>query len=247
MTPKDWIKIMLGMLAIFGVGMVVRAGIMSGKSKVEELTQGTSSISIPMLGMPFRTATGEIGSIQRLHVDRSAPKQVSGFRLAVTLNDGVDVDQFDDCEITVSNPETIDENTAFTCLTEADSGFSELVQFGTITFRPSGEVHRLMVPESVRDEIRQAGREPAAAAAVAESAGDGSFEMTADSAAGRFSITVNGRQLIDIRGDSSGGTVLIIDPETGKKLVDIQGGESGASVKIDAPAPPAAPPATGRP
>jgi hypothetical protein len=247
MTPKDWIKIVLGMLVIFGVGMVVRAGIMSGKSKVEELTQGTASISIPMLGMPFRTAAGELGSIQRLHVDRSAPKRVSGFRLAVTLNDGVDVDQFDACEITVSNPEMIDENTAFTCLTEADSGFSELVQFGTITFRPSGEVHRLMVPESVRDEIQQAGREPATAAAVAESAGDGSLEMTADSSTGHFSLKVNGRQLIDIRGDSNGGTVLIIDPETGKKLVDIKGGQNGSSVTIDAPAPPAAPPATGRP
>ncbi len=247
MTPKDWIKIVLGMLLIFGVGMGIRAGIMSGKSKVQELTQGTSSISIPMLGMPFRTAAGEIGSIQRLYVDRSAPKRVSGFRLAVTLNDGVDVDQFDHCEVTVTNPETINEHTAFTCLTEADSGFSELVQFGSITFRPSGEVHRLMVPRSVRDEIRQAGREPAAAAAAAEAAGDSAFEMTTDSSDGRLSIKVNGRQLIDIRGDSSGGTVLIIDPETGKKLVDIRGGDGGSSITIDAPPKPAAPPVNGRP
>lgn len=247
MTPKDWIKIVLGMLVIFGVGMVVRAGIMSGKSKVESLTKGTESISIPMLGMPFRTAAGEIGSINRLYVDRSAPKQVSGFRLAVTLNDGVDVDQFDHCEVTVTDPETINEHTAFTCLTEADSGFSELVQFGSITFRPSGEVHRLMVPRAVRDEIRQAGREPAVAAAAAEATGDSTFEMTTDSSDGRLSIKVNGRQLIDIRGDSSGGTVLIIDPETGKKLVDIRGGGGGSSITIDAPPKPAAPAATGRP
>ena len=247
MTPKDWIKIVLGMLAIFTVGMVVRAGVNSGKSAFSEMTEGTASISIPMLGIPFRTTAGELGSIQRLYVDRSSPKQVSGFRLAVTLNDGVDVDQFDDCEVTVTNPESIDENTAFTCLTSADSGFSELVQFGSITFRPSGEVHRLMVPASVRDEIQQAGGEPAQAATVAESAGDGSFEMTADSSDGRLSIKVNGRQLIDIRGDSSGGTVLIIDPETGKKLVDIKGGEGGSSIRIDAPPKPAAPPAGGRP
>ncbi len=247
MTPKDWIKIVLGMLAIFTVGMVVRAGVNSSKSTFMEMTEGTASISIPMLGMPFRTTAGELGSIQRLYVDRSSPKQVSGFRLAVTLNDGVDVDQFDDCEVTVTNPEAIDENTAFTCLTSADSGFSELVQFGSITFRPSGEVHRLMVPASVRDEIRQAGREPAVAAATAEAAGDSAFEMTADSSEGRLSIKVNGRQLIDIRGDSSGGTVLIIDPETGKKLVDIKGGEGGSSITIDAPPKPAAPPPGGRP
>lgn len=247
MTPKDWFKIVLGMFAIFGVGMLVRAGIMTGKSKVEALAHGTESISIPMLGMPFRTTSGELGSIQRLYVDRSAPKRVSGFRLAVTLNDGVDVTQFADCEITVTNPETIDENTAFTCLTEADSGFEDLVQFGTITFRPSGQVHRLMVPESVRDQIRDAGREPAAAAVMDDASGDSTFEMTADSAAGSLSIKVNGRQLVDIRGDSDGGTVLIIDPETGKKLVDIRGGEGTASIRIDAGAPPAPPATTGRP
>jgi hypothetical protein len=250
MTPKYWFKIVLGMLGIFLVGMLIQEAFTTGKSKVEALAEGTESISIPMLGMPFRTAAGDLGSIQRLHVDRSAPKQVSGFRLAVTLNDGVDVDQFDDCEITVSNPEMIDEHTAFTCLTSADSGFSDLVQFGTITFRPSGEVHRLMVPESVRDEIRQAGREPAvAAAATADASGatDGTVEMTTDSSTGRFSLKVNGRQLIDIRGDSSGGTVLIIDPETGKKLVDIKGGEGGASITIDTPPTPPAPATGGRP
>lgn len=245
MTPKYWIKIALGMFLVFAVGMLIRWGVHTGKNKVEELTQGTASISIPMLGMPFRTAAGELGTINRLHVDRSAPNRISGFRLAVTLNDGVDVDQFDHCEVTVVNPEQINKNTAFTCLTEADSGFHELVQFGTITFRPSGETHRLMVPDHVREQIQNAGGESAITAAAV--AGDPAVDISADSTAGGLSIKVNGRQIVDIRGDSNGGSVLIIDPETGRKLVDISGSDAGARVRVTPP--PAAPaaPATGQP
>ncbi len=240
MTPKYWIKVVLGMLGVFAVGMFIRYGVMQGKSKVEEIAEGTSSISIPMLGMGFRTSKGQLGSIQRLHVDRSAPKQVSGFRLAVTLKDGVDVDQFDNCEITVTNPEQIDENTVFTCVTAADAGFEELVQFGTIAFSPSGEVHRLMIPRTVRDEIVQSGRDVPADTAA------GASQVTTDAGDGGLSVKVNGRQIVNIQGDSAGGTVLIIDPETGTTLVDIRGGQGGTAVKSDAPAAPPAP-ATGRP
>jgi hypothetical protein len=231
MTPKYWIKIVLGMCLVFAVGMLIRSGVDAGKNTFEEMTEGTASISIPMLGMPFRTAAGELGSINRLHVDRSSPKRISGFRLAVTLNDGVDVDQ-------------INENTAFTCLTEADSGFHDLVQFGTINFRPSNETHRLMVPAHVRDQIQNAGRETAVEAAAV--AGDAAADVASDNQSGGLSIKVNGRQIVDIRGDSNGGSVLIIDPETGRRLVDISGSEAGGSVKVNTPTAPAAP-ATGQP
>ncbi len=34
MTPKYWLKIVLGKLAIFEVGMVVVSGVRAGKSKI---------------------------------------------------------------------------------------------------------------------------------------------------------------------------------------------------------------------
>lgn len=245
MTPKYWTKIVLGMLAVFAVGMFIRYGVMEGKRKVVALTEGTESISVPMLGMPFRTvAGGELGGIQRMWVDRSAPDRISGFRFAVTLNDGVSVDQFDECEVTVANPEHFDRESFFTCLTEADSGYADLVQFGTITFRPSGEVHRLMVPRHIRDEIRGVSAEADFAAAEAAA---GEMAMQAGSGGEGLSIKVNGRNIVDIRGDSSGGRVLIIDPATGKPLVNITGGPEGGRVEVDAPAPPVPPAPTGRP
>ncbi|MCA9763007.1 MAG: hypothetical protein KC544_07775, partial [Gemmatimonadetes bacterium] len=130
------------------------------------------------------------------------------------------------------------EDTRFTCLTAADPGFEELVNFGTIRFEPSGQVHRLMVPASVRDEIRHAdgGSGVAEASAVETQSTDGGL-----------SIKINGKSIVDIHGDSAGGVVRINDPETGKSIVDISSGAEGAAVSVDAPPAPKAPAKSGTP
>ncbi len=215
MTLKYWLKILLGMLAIFTGGMFVVQGVEAGKRKVTSFVDSAAPITIPMFGMPFRTGKGQLGALERLRVERSAPRVVDGFHLAVTLDSGVDVDQFDNCEITVSDPESIDEHTTFDCLTEADSAFASLVQFGTITFAPSGEVHRLMIPAQQRDEIR--------GAFATDDATLVSDSVQVDSTTeGSLKVEINGRRIVDIRADSAGGQVRVVDPSTGKAIVDIK-------------------------
>lgn len=215
MTPKYWIKIVAGMLGIFVVGMVIVTAVRAGVNEVETFVDSANPITVPMFGTPFRTAKGELGKIQQLRIERESPRVVDGFHLTVSLDDGVDVDQFDYCEVTIVDASNIDENTTFTCLTAADPLFEDLVNFGSITFRPSGETHRLMVPSAVRDEIRTAFQE-----------GDGpSDSVTVDSREGNGKVVVEigGKRVVDISGDSTGGQVIIRNPETGEKIVDIKG------------------------
>lgn len=263
MTPKYWIKIVLGMFAIFLVGMVVVQGVNAGKQKVQHFAEGTSSITVPMFGAAFRVGGTELGGIQSLRIERDAPKVIGGFHLKVTLKDGVDVNQFDDCEVTVENPEQIDEHTQFACLTAADSGFAELVQFGTVTFQPSGETHRLMVPAQVVAEIQSAGHEAeaqaiadaaaegasaeAAAMAGVDAANGGNVVIDADSSKGRVRLTINGREIVNIQGSEAGGTVMVRDPKTGKPIVQIKGDSAGGKVTIDAPPVPNQPAKPGTP
>jgi hypothetical protein len=211
MTWKYWLKIILGMLAIFTGGMFVTKGLQAGRSFVDS----DRPFTVPLMNMAFRTAKGELGTLQKLRIERSSPREVEGFHLSATLHDGVDVNQFDLCEVTVSNPENIDENTSFDCITAAHPGFEDLVQFGTITFQPSGESHRLMVPSAVRDEIRNAFMEDH----------DGAMTEIWDDSTGEGSVKVevNGRRIVDIHADSTGGRVRITDPETGKTIVDVKG------------------------
>lgn len=215
MTRKYWIKIIAGMLGIFVVGMVIVSAVRSGVDHVEHLVDSATPITVPMFGTPFRTANAELGRIQQLRIERESPRVVDGFHLTVSLDDGIDVGQFADCEVTIVDAEEIDEHTVFSCLTKADSGFADLVQFGTVTFRPSGQVHRLMVPSEVRAEIRSAFRDgDAASDSVAVDARDGD---------GRVVVRINGRNVVDIHGDSTGGQVIIRNPDTGEKVVDIKG------------------------
>ncbi len=232
MTPKDWIKIVAGMLVIFAVGMFAVSGIKAGKRKVGDIAHTSNAITLPMLGVSFKMNDAALGGVQKLRVERSAPDRIESFHLTVTLDEGVDVNQFDDCELTVSDASQIDDKTTFTCLTDADPGFDQLVDFGTITFLPSGERHRLMLPEDVRNDIRH----------IQPGSGDQVSTVADD---GNLSVKVNGRQVVDIQGSEAGGRVLIKDPATGKVIVDIQGNDAGGTVKVDGklvtPAAPKAP------
>jgi hypothetical protein len=238
MTPKYWLKIIAGMLGIFVIGMLVVGGIRNASGKVRSVVESSNPLNVPLLGMTFRTGKGELGKLERLRIERSEPGVINGFHFVATLNDGVDVDQFDLCEVTVSNPEHFNRNSTFDCLTAADSGYDDLVNFGTITFKPSGEVHRLMLPSRIRDEIisafsnsDDAGAE-AMATAAADAANDGS----------RLRVTVEGKTLVDINGDSSEGGVRIVDPRTGRVVVDLKAGPGGANVTIaEPPVPPGGP------
>jgi hypothetical protein len=215
MTPKYWLKIILGMLAIFTCGMFVVKGVEAGKNRaVEHFVESADPITVPLLGMPFRTAKGQLGKFDKLRIDRSSPREIEGFYLTATLDEGVDVDQFDLCEVTVTDLEDFDEHTTFDCLTAANPGFDDLVQFGTITFKPSGESHRLMVPSAVRDQIRTAFLEDEEGAIT---------EIFDDSTGtGTVRVEINGKNIVDIHGDSTGGHVRINDPQTGKTIVDVK-------------------------
>ncbi|MEO8479808.1 MAG: hypothetical protein ABI542_09280 [Gemmatimonadota bacterium] len=222
MIDKIYIgKIGLGMAAVFGIGMVVASGVDAGKHQVHEIVRTNATLSVPLLGLPFRTAKGELGTMQKLRIVRSAPDMIESFDLTVRLNDGVSADQFNNCEVTVVDPENLNQDTKFTCITAADSGFEDLVQFGYVHFEPSNARHRLMIPKSVRDEIR--------------SHGDTNVVVSGDSGAqtnageGSLNIKVNGKSVVEIHGDSAGGAVMIRNPETGEPIVDIDGGK----VKVD--------------
>ncbi len=221
MTPKYWIKIVLGMLGVFIVGMVVATGIRAGKSGVHRLVDSADAVTLPMFGVPFMLGDLKLGSMQSLRVERDAPREVSGFHLKVRLDDPASLDTLADCQISLDDFDSIDEHSRFVCVVPADSIAEGMEQFGTITFQPSGQVHVLLAPAKVRQELR---------AALVDSPGDanGSTSVAIDSAnGGNVSVKINGKQIVDIHGDSAGGHVLIRDPSTGKTIVEVKGGSDG--------------------
>jgi hypothetical protein len=215
MTPKLWFRMFLGMFAIFAVGMLLRAGFHKGRNAVTHITEGSGSITIPLLSMPFRVGDATLGTLQRVRIDRSAPKVVSGFHLFARLDDTVALARFDNCRLTVIDPNNLDEKTSFACASVDDSSKQAMVAFGTVTLQPSGREFVLLIPESVKRDLQNGSGTSADASSTA-----GETVDIATANAGSMDIKVNGKSILSMKGDSNGGHLIVHD-ENGKEVVNM--------------------------
>jgi hypothetical protein len=68
MSVSYWTKIGLGALAIFAVGMVLVGMGRRGTEWVDHVAHSASTISVPIVFVPFRLDGRDIGSIRRLDI-----------------------------------------------------------------------------------------------------------------------------------------------------------------------------------
>ena len=178
-----WLRIVLGALVIFAVGMVIAKMIRRGSAAVHEIAEGAGPISVPVPGfVPFSLDGIRLGSVRRITMYRDAPKVPSRFVVSVSLPDSVASDRLARCIILVDTSQNttgtstnINAKTAFRCLSAADTAGKDLVPFGTIVIRSRGDSFPFLLPRSVVDDMRNPARPAAdsATAAVAESVGAG--------------------------------------------------------------------------
>ena len=222
MTFKYWLRVALGMLVIFAIGAFVVRGVRSGKAFVNS----DRAIDIPMLGASFKLGGERLGKIQRLRIERSSPRSVSGLDLTVALDSNVAVSRFDGCSLAIIDAKNIDKNTTFVCATPADQARLELVPFGTVILR-SGSDSRvdllLLVPQSVVAELQQS-------LVSGHGMNDtGNVDINGDS--GSLHVRVNGKNIVSIVGDSVGGSIKVFDAK-GRAIVDIAGDSTGGYVTV---------------
>lgn len=152
MSPRYWIRISLGALAIFAVGMVFIGMGHKGSAWADHVAHSASTISIPLVFVPFRLDGESIGSIKRLDIMREAPEHVSGALIAVKLRDGVGL-PMESCELAIDDLDDIGDGATFYCADEAAQLAEELVRFGTVVFEPGGARRALLLPLEVIEEI----------------------------------------------------------------------------------------------
>jgi hypothetical protein len=128
-----WVKIILGALAIFALGMVIRAGINRGRDRIHSITETSEPINIPFpLGiMPFRLDGTKLGTVERVTLLRDSPKGISNIRVMVKLSDSIPPSRLKQCMMTIDDPQRINENTTFRCQA-ADTAGLQLVPYGEI-------------------------------------------------------------------------------------------------------------------
>jgi hypothetical protein len=128
-----WVKIILGALAIFALGMVIRAGINKGRDRIHSITETSDPITIPFpLGiMPFRLDGAKLGTVERVTLLRDSPKGISNIRVMVKLSDSIPPSRLKSCMLTIDDPQQINERTTFRCQA-ADTAGLNLVLYGEV-------------------------------------------------------------------------------------------------------------------
>ena len=68
-----WLKILLGALGIFAVGMIGVTMVRSGIAKVNSVVHGDGPITIPLGLIPFALAGERLGKLDHVTLHREAP------------------------------------------------------------------------------------------------------------------------------------------------------------------------------
>jgi hypothetical protein len=160
-----WIRIALGALAIFAVGMVGVTLVRRGVSGVREVTEGSGPISIPLAFIPFSLGGNKLGSLERVTLHRETPRLVTSVELEIKLRDSMTARGLEGCRLAtnfegdqgsggVSVHRGPFSDGHFWCVVASDSANAELVEYGVAVLRPGDVTVPLLLSRGLVDELR---------------------------------------------------------------------------------------------
>jgi hypothetical protein len=230
---RYWLRIAVGALLVFALGMTAISIYRNGRAKVETLANSADPITIPLGILPFQLDGDHLGRIQEVQIRRDAPNRVSGVGLVVKVSDSVRTGALlAGCRLTVHDHPADHRSASFHCATPADSLADSLTVFGDVRFEPQNVVQAFFLPARLVGEWRQgrsnlihgdeqqriARSKSRAVIKIDNDSGDTVFELHADSAGARLRIRDDsGREVFVMDADSAGAHLMLRDDSTGRK------------------------------
>ena len=200
-----WIRILLGALAIFAIGMIGVTIVRRGIAKVNSVVDSADPLNIPLAFIPFVLSGERLGNLEHVIINRTSPREVTGVELEIDLSDSLVAAGLSGCKLAAnfesdsSEPglnfkASPDGEDTFTCIS-GDSVPSHMVAFGEAVFQP-GEVRvPLFVPDELVAELNEA---------LAKHSGPPDLESQADSLADLADLKADSlADLADLKADSA--------------------------------------------
>jgi hypothetical protein len=161
-----WLKILLGAMGVFTIGMIGVSIVRSGIAKVNSVVEGSGPITIPLGLVPFVLAGERLGKLDHVTLHRDSPNRVTEVELSVDLADTLLAEGLAGCRL-VANLEGNEqepgvnirvgregtERNAFSCL-PGDSIPADLVEYGVATFNPGDVEVPLLLPADLVAELQ---------------------------------------------------------------------------------------------
>lgn len=188
---RYWMRIALGALAIFAVGMVARSLINRGIGGVRGVVEGSGPLSIPLAFIPFRLGGDKLGSLERVTLTRETPRRVTSVELEIELSDSFLARGLEGCRLAANFDSEEAGNRGvdiqrgpfgdgnFWCAGD-DSASAALVEYGHAVFRPGDVTVPLLLPRGLVDELQDLDVGDDHSPPISEAQAD-SIEMRTDS------------------------------------------------------------------
>jgi hypothetical protein len=148
-----WLRIIIGAVAIFAVGMVGVTLARQGMGHVRGVVEGSGPITLPVGFLPFKLDGEKLGTIESIKILRNAPKEVRSVNFVVQLADSVDPGRLAPCILVAEGFEDINDQTTVLCSNAEDTVGEDLVRVGTIKLSTTGRPFRLFMPRGAIQEI----------------------------------------------------------------------------------------------
>lgn len=150
---RYWIKIIVGALLIFIVGMAAWMGIRRGVSTVHTVLETADPITIPIKVVHFRVDGSSLGRIERIRFLRTAPKSIESVEVTVRVDSAAAGEGLRACAMRIDDLERLDEQSTFVCVRgDSVSAAGAFEPFGQVLVEGTDIVLPLLLPaDAVRD------------------------------------------------------------------------------------------------
>jgi hypothetical protein len=208
-----WIKIGLGALVIFIVGMTGVTLYRRGVVKVNSVLEGSGPLSFPLPFVPFNLDGNKLGTLERVTLHRDAPRHINSVELEVNLPDSLTAAGLQACRLAANFDEDVNRRGVqvrrgpfphgmFTCI-QGDSVPSGYQEFGHAILHPADLRIPLLLPQAVVDDLQKPGFGDSAEAtadradSIAEAASNRADSIAAAAERMADSISEHGNRLGD--------------------------------------------------
>jgi hypothetical protein len=228
MNRRYWIRVALGALLVFGLGLAGLAAVNRGTAEVRSLVSH-AAMQLPrqLARLDFSLDGRKIGRVSAIEVQRTGPADPGRARLQVALADAADLGALERCLLTSDDLDRFPHSSGFRCADAAEIG-AGLVEIGQVVFQPADLVRPLYLPNHTVERWRRAGIRSLDASLTAD--GQGGVNGS-----GRFELAEAHRGVergtFRLEADERGAAITIQD-HLGRSLFDFSATEHGVSVKV---------------
>ena len=160
-----WVRILVGALVVFAIGMIGVTLARKGVVKVNDVVHGSGPLSLPLAFIPFEIGGNKLGTLDRVTLERTAPKEISSVRVEVRLEDSLVAQGLSGCKLAANFDASREGGKGvhirrgagaggtFRCL-EAGESDSTLAEFGQAILQPGGVTLALLLPKKLVTDLQ---------------------------------------------------------------------------------------------